>query len=515
MQERLLDYYSHDAPWSRQLWRLSSVLELRELLEAARARHEGVLSDSAVKYLSDCLVNRVKRDVGLGAPSQRGRIVGDIGRNLVPGGHDAVALHLVTEQADGDYLRRWADEVRRSSPHVEVVSRAIGSYLLDAGFSRTALHKWWTYHGKHAPDTASIADLIDEAVVLVRRPFVRFTVCVPLPASPPLPMRSGVHQDQGWLTSRETSDWLSRWVPSVPPIRQSGALLLEIDARDVHAAIEKAATTVARLVARFRVGMRERMEFLDQLFVIGYDAPFEYAMSPRRFELHALHKTSAVFDLDLPAEFDAVLELLEPLDGGAPAAAVAGSWAALEALFVGPGDGRKRVIAANRIARVVACSYVRAELTALANACAIGDDELATAIRGLPENADRAKLFEDALKAGAPVSFERTRHRLALDRMRALITDPGRVLPRIVAQLEDAFRRLYRQRNLVVHAGDLTSVALAGTLRTVAPLVGAGIDRIVHAGAVGGRSPLEVAALAETNLGRVADGDTRLVELLG
>ncbi|WP_305786722.1 hypothetical protein [Symbioplanes lichenis] len=223
----------------------------------------------------------------------------------------------------------------------------------------------------------------------------------------------------------------------------------------------------------------------------------------------------AVFDLSLSAELDSVLELLEPLDRGTPAAAIAGSWAAMEALFIGPGDGRNRVIAANRMARIVACSYVRAELTALANAYADNSDELAAAIRRCAVNIDRARLFEDALKSRSAPAFEVARHRLALERMRSLTVDPGRVMPRIVAQLEDAFRRLSRQRNLIVHAGDLTSIALSGTLRTVAPLVGAGIDRIVHASAVGGRSPLEVAAMAETNRDRVVDGDARLVELLG
>ncbi|WP_250027879.1 hypothetical protein [Paractinoplanes maris] len=168
------------------------------------------------------------------------------------------------------------------------------------------------------------------------------------------------------------------------------------------------------------------------------------------------------------------------------------------------------------MARIVACSYIRAELTSLANAYA-GEfaDTLAEKIRQTPENIDKARIFEDAVEAGMVTGFARTRHRLALQRVQALVAQPAAVLPRIISQVEDAFRRLYRQRNLIVHAGDLTSVALGGTLRTAAPLVGAGIDRIVHASAVGATSPLQVAATAEVNLERVVDGDTRLVELLG
>jgi hypothetical protein len=516
VHKRLLDYYSKDIPWSRQLWRLSSVLEIRELLEAAKARHEGVLSDSSVKYLSDGLVKRVKRDDGFGTAKQRGVLIGNISRRLEPAGHDAYALAMLAEQAENVYLERWATAVRAGRPSAEVVSRAIGSFLLDAGFSRQFLHGWWTYHGRYAPGSAEIADLIDEAAKLARRPAVCFTVLVPLVSSPPIPAGAGETGSENWLDATATSEWLAQWVPSAQPPRQAGALTLDIEARDSPAAVEKAATIVTRLTARFRVGSRSKLQFGPDIFVIGEDEALSYAQAPRRVEVHALHRTSALFDLRLSRELDSVLELLEPLDLGTPAAAIAGSWAAIEALFVGPGDGRNRVTAATRMARIVACSYVRAELTSLANAYAVDcGGVLADELRQMPKNVDKARRFEDALKSGAPLKFQRTRHNLALARMSDLISRPADVLPRIVAQLEDAFRRLYRQRNLVLHAGDLTSVALSGTLRTVAPLVGAGIDRIVHASASAGMSPLEVAATAEVNLERVVDGDTRLVELLG
>jgi hypothetical protein len=41
-------------------------------------------------------------------------------------------------------------------------------------------------------------------------------------------------------------------------------------------------------------------------------------------------------------------------------------------------------------------------------------------------------------------------------------------------------RRLYRQRNLVLHWGRMNAVGLRAALRTAAPLVGAGMDRIAH-----------------------------------
>lgn len=509
--KRLLDYCSRSTPWTRQLWRLSSLLEIQELLEASKANRMGVLSVEAVKYLKQSLVNRIRRDVGFGNERRRGLLIGHINRDLAPGSHDAHALRLLADEAAESYLQRWADEVRASEPSPEVVSRAIGSHLLDSGFSQTALHKWWSFHGRYAGGSVEMADLIDKAAELVRRPTVLYTVLVPLTSAPPLP-----DGDTCWLSAPETVDWLSLWFPQRPSIRQAGALLLEFEARDIYSAVERAANEVSRLTARFRVGARQQLAFADGLYVIGATEPVQYEQPPRRVEAHALQRTSAIFDLDLSAELNSVLELLEPLDSGTPAAAVAGSWAAIEALFIGPGDGTNRVVAATRMARIVACGYVRFELISLANALATeGLGELADELRAEPDDLLKARALESALRSGTLPRYGRTRHRLACDRMQTLMRKPDEVLPKVVGQLEDSFRRLYRQRNLVVHAGDLTSIALRGTLRTTAPLVGAGVDRVVHASAVGRVSPLELAALAEVNLARVIDGGRSLMELLG
>jgi hypothetical protein len=66
-------------------------------------------------------------------------------------------------------------------------------------------------------------------------------------------------------------------------------------------------------------------------------------------------------------------------------------------------------------------------------------------------------------------------------------------------------RRLYRQRNIVVHGGITASVAMEATLRTAAPLVGAGLDRIVHAKLSAHVRPLELAARAANSLELVGD----------
>ncbi|GIJ52229.1 hypothetical protein Val02_91150 [Virgisporangium aliadipatigenens] len=506
----LLDFYTESMPWTRRLWRLSAPLEVEELLEAWKARQAGVLAESSVKYLAQGLINRVKRDPGFGGMKERGILVGHLNRDLPPRSHDAYALRLLLEEAHEKYLSRWAEEIRSSRPPAEIVSRAVGSYLLDIGYSQVYLHKWWTYHGKYGPLGEQLVDLVDRAADLARRPTIRYGIMVPLTAAPPLPP-----DDDHWYSASRTANWLARWFPDAPPARQDGGLLLQVDARDRYSAVAQVAAEAKRLESRFRVGTRQRLEFGKRLYLTGDEGGIPFAQPPRRVQVLSLQRYSAIFGLTLSHELGAVLELLEPLDAGTPAAAVTGSWAAIETLFVGPGDTANRVVAANRMARIVACSYAAVELASIANVhLAVADDRLAERLRALPDGVARAREFEEALRGGVEVAYERVRHDLALRRMAALVAQPEETMRRVVAQLEDAFRRLYRQRNLIVHAGDLTSVALAGTLRTLAPLVGAGVDRVVHASATTGASPIELAATAEVNLARVASRPIGLVDVL-
>lgn len=514
LYKRLLDYFSTSTPWSRQLWRLGTILEIQELMEAWEARQRGALSESSIKYFETALARRVKHDKGIGNEAERGRLIGNIKRQLVPGSHDVHALKSLLRLAEIDYLERWAAAVEQESPpSVEVASRAVGSHLLDLGFSGIFLHKWLTYHAKYDPRQLSVAEIIREAARLTGRPMIVDQVAIPLVAAPPLP----AGDDGGcWLSPTSTSEWLDTWFPNAEPLRHAGALLLEFNSRDLQSTLDRASAEVERITARFRVGSRRRIEFFPFAFIVGEKDPLPLGRRPRRVEIHALERTSSIFSLRLPDAVDSALELLEPVDRGTPAAAVAGGWAALECLFIGPGDTMNRVVAATRMARIVASSYVRHEFTSLANAYATSEDtEFAGALRSQSENFEKARLFEQALRGGLSIEFHETRHRLALERMQEVLTKPDVILPRIVGQLEDAFRRLYRQRNLVVHAGDLTSVALDGALRTVAPLLGAGIDRIVHASAMSGTHPIELAARAEVRLDQAALGRTALVEVLG
>jgi hypothetical protein len=190
--------------------------------------------------------------------------------------------------------------------------------------------------------------------------------------------------------------------------------------------------------------------------------------------------------------------------------AVAGGWSAGEALLTAPGD-RGNGVAADRLAALVACSWPRAELTTLgwarANQAGGANEALAERLRATQTNREKAELVLDAIKNGTDLGLARPADQAAVERMRRLLGDPTRTLSAVRTHVSDTLQRLYRQRNIVLHGGQTQTVALEATLRTAAPLVGAGLDRVTHAFLVHGRDPLETATRAEYRLSTIDSPD--------
>jgi hypothetical protein len=165
---------------------------------------------------------------------------------------------------------------------------------------------------------------------------------------------------------------------------------------------------------------------------------------------------------------------------------------------------------------IVSCSFPRAELTVLSYQAAKADATLDARLSGCATNRDRADLIARDIAAGVPFGLSNDADRAAIERMKKVLADPHTVMKDIETYATGAFRRLYRQRNLVLHGGKTDGVALRASLRTAAPLVGAGMDRIAHAWYVDGLSPLELAARARISLDTVGSaGGRKCVDMLG
>jgi hypothetical protein len=505
LRGRAGEFFDPAVRWQRSLWNTGLVLSLKEILEASDAVREGALHPAALKWLANSVHGVIANDPGAGSEIERKALMTLLTRNLSSGGAGYLELEHWTRTIESSYLSRWATAVAAEErPSRESAARALAANLLDAGFSAKWLGRWL-----RDIETDDAADLFQSASQMVAAGLTRFEVMLLFEKPPP----ARIARPGEWRSAAAVSEWLRE--NGYEAERQHGGLLLEIDARDPGSAADQAADVVDRLLARIRVGTRESIQIRRHAH-LGAKAGVHDLRRARRAEVRALEREDRLLDLGRAGPVDDALELLSHLiDAPAPVAA-AGGWSAIESLLSGPGDETKGVTA-QRLGYLVACSWPRAELTTLAWTRQEPPfvDELSRDLRQCPTNRARAHLLLERMSAGNELAFESSRDRLALRRIEKLASNPRVKLEGVQRSAESSLRRLYRQRNLVVHGGQVHGVALEAALRTSAPLVGAGLDRITHAFLTREMPPLALASQARMEVERTgAAGAPALTAML-
>lgn len=473
---RLTDYWGRRTPWQRRLWNPGSIAMLDEVLEASRLLQLGHLRKEGVAELARVVEVQFGRDNGIGPA----RNAVQKALRAVSTDSDAVRQLVYARASIGDgYLMRWRDAIAAGNAkpsELELVSRVIGAHLLDAGFSPEHLYRWiWAVEAQ----VVDLPTLFEAAHDLFGRPSGRYSIFVPVMALP----RHNQRMPASWLEPAAARDWLADNKPGVR-VRHNGAFLHEVEARDPWAAVEQVSDLVQSLVARVAVGLpgNDELRTATNAYVLGSRHEFSLQRPRRQVDVHALSRQGALFDTAHPGLFGrlrSAIDLLASLETGAPGAAVAGGWAAIEALLAR--SDAPNVSVAQGIALLAACSLPRAELTTLAYSHVTEKTALADPISAAPSNRGKCIVLSEALQgSGAPV-LSKASDRAATARVTEVLSSPVLTLERVRSYMETAFRRLYRQRNMVLHAGNTDSVTMIATLRTAPPLVGAAIDRIVHA----------------------------------
>ena len=361
-----------------------------------------------------------------------------------------------------------------------------------------------------------MAEVFGEAEDVARRQPRRWDVLVPFIAL----ARYSQQMPPEWLDTAATTRWLSQNAPTAK-LRHNGGFLIQIDAYDQWAAIEEAGDLVESLAARVTVGQPGSPGFVPhtEAIVAGSAETFPIGRPRRQVDVHSLQRQNALFSVVEPAltgRLRSAIDLVAPLETGAPGAAIAGGWAALEAVLARPKTSAMEI--AEDFAVLVACSLPRAELTPLTYAYTEqNDDQLSEELSRASSNLERCSLIGTAIKQGAGVHLRKPSDQAAVERVRGILADPAEVLGRVTNYVNEALLHLYRQRNLVIHAGKTDSVAISPTLRAVPSLVGAGLDRLVHDALVVGRSePLRLVARARIALHQGAkEGGVKPWDLLG
>lgn len=511
---RLLDFFRESTPWPRRLWEASNILALEEALECGEWTRMKVLSDGAVSWYLKDLERQLGPDRGLGETKLRRELIQLLQSKLPADGRERRRLRQLLPTVRQGYLHRWAESVDSSNPpSVERLSRSVATFLLDCGHSPGYLNRWAAR--LHKESHVTLHDLLAEACDLAEQEDQVFEVLIPFVSVPDHESLAS-HLDE-WLSPRQAADWFKRNGFSRPP-RHNGAFIFSFTAKDPVVAARSAGSMVRRLESRRAYARgsayrkaRKLLNPVGQVWIRGQSEPFPLDLPNRGVSVLSLVSEKTMYKVTDSEQLDEALELAAPLNDGAASTAAAGGWAAVESLLHHPGDEKdlaeRGAVVADRLAAVVACSWPRAELTALSYRCVSDSTELGQRLAQCGTNMERSRVVADALLEGNenPLGLDSPYELAAAKRMKALLIDPYSKLKEVRGVFCGVFRRLYRQRNIVVHGGSTRAIALDAALRTSAPLIGAALDRLVHAQLVNGEDPLTLAAIAENSLALVGD----------
>lgn len=514
---RLLDFFRETTPWPRRLWEASNLLALEEAVECGDWTRMRVLSSAAVSWYMHELERQLGPDRGLGDTQLRKELTGLLRSKLPADGRDRRRLVQLLPSIRQGYLNRWAASVDSAKPpSPERLARSLATYLLDCGHSSRYLNRWAAQLRKDSAST--LGDLLDGACRLAEQANQEFEVLIPFVSVPDHESLAS-HLDE-WLNPSRAADWFDVNGFDQPP-RHNGAFLYRFTVKDPVAAALAAGAVVRRLEARrayargsayARHGRGHRLQPVGQVWIKGQPDPLPLTSPNRGVSVLSLVSEQTMYAVNQNDRLDEALELAAPLNDGSASTAAAGGWAAVESLLYHPGDQQDisegRAVVADRLAAIVACSWPRAELTTLSyRHRPQAPDVLSQQLEACNTNAERSRVVADAL-AGGPggqLVLDSPHELAAAKRMKTLLNDPRGQLNDVSRVLSGVFRRLYRQRNIVVHGGSTEAVALDAALRTSAPLIGAALDRLVHAQLIDQETPLTLAARAENSLALIGD----------
>ena len=504
---RLLEFLSPNPPWNRSLWTTGLVLELGELYEASDALRTGTLSESSVRRICSTIQRKAGRDPAL-SEVEKGHLRQQIGQVPKAGSPAHYAVAQMAALIGTDYLRRWAVVVAGAGFTVERFARSVASHLLDAGFSASYLHQ--LIKGYLGGGDRTLSDLCEDLhAELNRSPSRTFEVLLAFHKPPKLAYPA----PQGWLRNNDVAKWLDDHGFDTSNVRAPAGIVLTVFARDAPGAAQAARAMSDRFSARARIATGVPLDRQPWLWVAGDVAPIALTSESRGVRVRELHREGQTFSAAGATEsVDAAIELLAHLEESSPPAAVAGGWAAIEGLLA---DASDRSVAADNLAALVACSFPRAELTALSYHAAKEDLGMQQQLDGIESNRDRSMLMARLILNDTLPPLKGSADRAAVERVKKVLSEPSRELSTIKDSIAEAFHRLYRQRNLILHGGRLDSVALTASLRTVAKLAGAGMDRITHGHYVQKLRPLELVARANLAIALIKpDSALSCVDLL-
>ncbi|WP_067653840.1 hypothetical protein [Nocardia harenae] len=199
-----------------------------------------------------------------------------------------MSLQEHVRRSEAAYLHNWANEFDRGRAFdIDGAARRVAAHILDAGYHRSSLHTWITDLQKQ-PESSTVPDFLRGAADRLARPERGYTFCVPVANKPPFTIDAATAPD--WLTSTDTAGWKKRYAPDAVAVRHQGAFLLEVAARDVNSAADRARARIANLQTKFTVGSRATIQIAPWMWSMDKAAAFTTHTTNRTLDVRSFER---------------------------------------------------------------------------------------------------------------------------------------------------------------------------------------------------------------------------------
>lgn len=504
---RILEQIEPWTPWYRRAWEGGSLLALREFSNSLRWVPEKVLAQSAIDRLARQIKAGLGLDAGFTGLAIRSQLDDLLRGKMVFSSQRHRQLDHLIQFTEARYFGAWRSHLSKadSAINVERAAQYLAPAVLDRGFEGEWLRKQINGLVKRGGDALDVLDELER--LFNSEPTLHKGLVLIMEVSDQIELQKSPQWRSREATLAILDSWKDKRFDSIALV---GALEFEVMALDPGSA----AQIVAERITRFRTQLLFEAGSPTLVHDPYFRTPVGSKLLVQRRKAVLLRSRTASEKLRAgivltghPTALDDALQLASPLTDGPDTLAASSAWASIESLLTDPSDGDERgfggkAIAADRAAAILTAAWGRAELGRLSYFIA---DEAANArlhgqLSSIDETSDRAIAVYSWLRSGNSLSVIDLRSQQALNRMLELAHNPKTVLSRVQKQMNHALHRLYRQRNMVLHGGEVRPVGLASTLLFSGPLISAVLDQMIHAEQFHGVGPLALAARAEVSL---------------
>lgn len=295
--DRMMEITSTQAPWHRRLWRSGTMQLVRELLEesAQPGAPEVAVTDKRA-YVQLCL----RTDNGVedhGKNSQEAVKV--INSGIAESSHAWISLREHADRMYDSYLTNWANCIDSSAETTgpgdpEGAARRITAHLLDAGMHKSSLYAWLRSI-RDDSSSMTLGDFLREADGRLKLPERTYTFCVPVEKVGGFVLESA----PGWMTAQQTARWRQDHARKTQGVAQRGSFLLEVQARDVNAAADKARSRLSSLVAKFSLGSKTPIVICPSMWSKEKGSEFPTQATNRVINMRSFERLGRVQDLEM------------------------------------------------------------------------------------------------------------------------------------------------------------------------------------------------------------------------